>query len=43
MIIEAIGASDFVEGPAISPDDRALYYHKREGDKFRLYRVTRKP
>ena len=40
-IIEAIGTSDFVEGPAISPDGRALYYHKREGGKFRLYRVTR--
>jgi hypothetical protein len=37
--IEAIGSSDFVEGPAISGDAKELYYHKREGDKFRLYKV----
>lgn len=40
-VIEAIGTSDFVEGPAIAPDERTLYYHKREDDKFRLYKVTR--
>lgn len=40
-VIDAIGTSDFVEGPAIAPDGRTLYYHKREGDKFRLYKVTR--
>jgi hypothetical protein len=40
-VVEAIGTSDFVEGPAIAPDGRTLYYHKREGDKFRLYKVTR--
>ena len=40
-IIEAIGTSEFVEGPAIILDGRTLYYHKRVGDKFRLYKVTR--
>jgi hypothetical protein len=40
-IIETIGASDFVEGPAISGDEKELYYHKREGNKNRLFKVTR--
>ena len=40
-LITSIGTSDFVEGPAISPDGRTLYYHKRERGKFRLYKVTR--
>lgn len=31
----------FVEGPTVSPDDRAVYYHKREGGQFVIYRVTR--
>ena len=40
-VVNAIGTNDFVEGPSIAPDGRTLYYHKREGDKFRLYKVTR--
>jgi len=40
-VIEAIGTKDFVEGPSITPDGRTLYYHKREGKKFRLYEVRR--
>ena len=40
-LIEAIGTNDFVEGPAISADEQELYYHKRVGDKFRLYKVSR--
>lgn len=40
-VVEAIGTTHFVEGPAISPDGRSLYYHQREGQKFRLYRVVR--
>ena len=40
-VIEAIGSADFVEGPAVTPDGRTLYYHKRTGHKFRLFRVTR--
>lgn len=39
--IAAIGNSDFVEGPSIGPNGRELYYHRREGGKFRLYKVTR--
>lgn len=37
-ITAAIG---FVEGPTLSPDEKSLYYHKREGDRFVIYRVTR--
>ena len=31
----------FVEGPTLSPDEKSLYYHRRDGDRFVLYRVTR--
>jgi hypothetical protein len=31
----------FVEGSTITPDKNILYYHKQEGDTFRLYRVRR--
>lgn len=31
----------FVEAPTLSADGRSLYYHKREGSTFVLYRVTR--
>jgi hypothetical protein len=31
----------FAEGPAFSADGRALYYHKRVGDRFEIWRVTR--
>jgi len=34
-------AAGFVEGPTLSPDERSLYYHKREDGHFVLYRVTR--
>jgi Tol biopolymer transport system component len=34
-------ATGFVEGPALSPDEDTLYYHKREGSLFVIYRVTR--
>lgn len=37
-----VGALDgFVEAPALSPDARALYYHRLENGRFRIYRVTR--
>lgn len=39
--IAAIGDREFVEGPAVTPDGRTLYYHRRQGKKFRLYKVTR--
>ena len=32
----------FVEGATLSPDERSLYYHKREGSRFVLYRVQRR-
>jgi Tol biopolymer transport system component len=31
----------FVEAPTLSPYARALYFHKKEGSHFVLYRVTR--
>ncbi len=31
----------FVEAPTLSPDERSLYYHKKQGDRFVIYRVTR--
>ncbi|HEV8580496.1 MAG TPA: hypothetical protein VGX68_15625 [Thermoanaerobaculia bacterium] len=31
----------FVEAPTLSPDGRSLYYHKKEGARFVIYRVTR--
>ena len=34
-------ATGFVEGPTLSPDEKSLYYHKREGNLFVIYRVTR--
>lgn len=33
--------SGFVEAPALSPDERSLYFHKREDSRFVIYRVTR--
>jgi hypothetical protein len=35
-------ASGFVEAPALSPDERGLYYHRLDGDnRFRIYRISR--
>ncbi len=34
-------ANGFVEGPTLSPDEKSLYYHKREGNLCVIYRVTR--
>jgi len=39
--VRAIGHRDFVEGPTLSSDGRELYYHKRKGDNFRIYKVSR--
>jgi hypothetical protein len=33
----------FVEGATLSPDERSLYYHRKDGSRFVLYRVTRRP
>ena len=32
----------FAEAPSLSPDERSLYYHKREGRQFVIARVTRR-
>jgi hypothetical protein len=31
----------FVEGPTLSPDERSLYYHKKDGAKFVIFRASR--
>lgn len=31
----------FVEAPTLSPDGRALYFHKRVDDRFSIWRMTR--
>jgi WD40-like Beta Propeller Repeat len=33
----------FVEAPTLTADGRSLYYHKKEGELFVIYRVTRSP
>jgi hypothetical protein len=37
--IEAI--KGFAEAPTPSPDGKSLYYHRKEGDRFVIYRVSR--
>ncbi len=34
-------AAGFVEAPTLSPDGRSLYYHKKEGARFVIYRLRR--
>lgn len=41
VVIESIGRDSFVEGPSISNDGHELYYHKRIGNKFRIFKVSR--
>jgi hypothetical protein len=39
---QRVGAiAGFVEAPALSGDGRSLYYHKLEGGRFLIYRVSR--
>ena len=33
--------TDFVEAPTIAPDQKTLYYHKRENAKYVLYMVRK--
>ena len=40
-VVEAIGARHFVEGPALSADEKELFYHRHVNGKSRLFRVTR--
>lgn len=39
--VRVTAADGFVEAPSLSADGRSLYYHKREGDRSVIYRVTR--
>ena len=32
----------FVEGPTLSPDEESVYYHKKDGNRFNIYRVSRR-
>ena len=42
MLIQKIqAATGFVEGPTLSPDEKSLCYHKREGSLLVIFRVTR--
>jgi len=41
QMIKSIGAADFVEGPALTNNNKELYYHKYNGSKFRLFKVKR--
>ncbi len=36
-----VAIEGFVEAPTLSDDGRSLYYHKKEGELFVIYRVTR--
>ena len=39
---EALAAvTGFVEAPTLAPDGKTLYYHKKDGNRFALYQVTR--
>ncbi|MCM3873835.1 MAG: hypothetical protein ND895_24365 [Pyrinomonadaceae bacterium] len=38
-----VAIEGFVEAPTLTADGRSLYYHKKEGDLFAIYRVTRSP
>jgi Tol biopolymer transport system component len=31
----------FVEAPTLSPDEKSVYYHKKENNRYVIYRVTR--
>ena len=33
------GLGDFVEGTALSPNERLLYFHRKDGERFHLYAV----
>jgi len=33
------GLGDYVEGPAFSPDERLIYFHRKDGARFNLYAV----
>jgi hypothetical protein len=35
------GITGFAEAPTLSPDEKSLYYHKKENGHFVIYRITR--
>ncbi len=35
------GLDGFVEAPSLAPDGKSLYFHKRDGDRFAIHRVSR--
>jgi Tol biopolymer transport system component len=37
--VHLAGLGDYVEGSALSPDERLLYFHRRDGKRFNLYAV----
>lgn len=36
-----VALDGFVEAPTLSPDERSVYFHKKEGGKFFIYRAGR--
>ena len=36
-----VALDGFVEAPTLSPDERAIYYHRRDGAKHVIYRASR--
>lgn len=34
-------ADGFVEGGTYTPDEKAIYYHRKDGDRFVIYRIDR--
>lgn len=37
-----VAIEGFVEGPALSPDEKSVYYHRKDGNRFNIYRVSRR-
>ena len=37
QIVHLAGLGDYVEGSALSPDEKLLYFHRKDGQRFNLY------
>lgn len=35
------GLGDFVEAPTLSPDEQSMYYHRKVGEKYMLFKVKK--
>ncbi len=35
------GLDGFVEAPSLAPNGKSLYFHKRDGDRFAIHRISR--